>query len=182
MSGDEIDQAFGTDGHYVRIGLPGGGRVEERNKPQDTQPVDAAALVGLEFGYLPRLGLRDPADKRVTDTLAIVEAMLGADTPSGRAYHRYDVDGYGDWLDGSGWPVRKFGMRQAVAAAGRRAGAPGRPGGRGREHAAAGDARHARRGGLLPEQIWDATRSPGRTFGRASLPAARCRWPGRTAS
>ena len=28
VSGDEIDQAFGTDGHYVRIGLPGGGRVE----------------------------------------------------------------------------------------------------------------------------------------------------------
>ncbi len=33
VSGDEIDQTFGTDGHYVRIGLPGGGRVEERNHP-----------------------------------------------------------------------------------------------------------------------------------------------------
>src|SRR5207247_7372738 len=86
VSGDEIDQAFGTNGHYVRIGLSGGGRVEKRNQPLDTQPVDAAALVGLEFGYLPRLGLRDPADKRVTDTLAIVAAMLGADTPKiGRA-------------------------------------------------------------------------------------------------
>jgi hypothetical protein len=39
--------------------------------------------VGLEFAYLPRLGLRDPADKRIIDTLAIAEAMLGADTPSG---------------------------------------------------------------------------------------------------
>jgi glucoamylase len=109
VSGDEIDRAFGTDGHYVRIGLSGGGRVDVRNQPQGTQPVVAAALVGLEFGYLPRLGLRDPADKRVTDTLAIVEAMLGADTPGGRAYHRYDIDGYGECLDGSGWPVRTFG-------------------------------------------------------------------------
>ena len=91
-------------------GCPAAGASTLRNQPQGTQPVDAAALVGLEFGYLPRLGLRDPADKRITDTLAIVEAMLGADTPSGRAYHRYDIDGYGEWLDGSGWPVRKFGI------------------------------------------------------------------------
>ena len=160
MSGDEVDQAFGTDGHYVRIGLPGGGRVDVRNQPQGTQPVDAAALVGLEFGYLPRLGLRDPADKRITDTLAIVEAMLGADTPNGRAYHRYDIDGYGEWLDGSGWPVRKFGI--------------GRPwpllaGERGHLDVLAGGDASAQlqamlamrgRGGLLPEQIWDASPLP----------------------
>src|ERR1700760_294804 len=160
VSGDELDQAFGTDGHYVRIGRPGGGRVEERDQPQGTQPADAAALVGLEFAYLPRLGLRGPADKRITDSLVIAEAMLGADTPHGRAYHRYDVDGYGEWLDGSGWPVRKFGI--------------GRPwpllaGERGHlEVLAGGDATiqlramlaMRGRGGLLPEQIWDANPLP----------------------
>ena len=160
VSGDEIDQAFGTDGHYVRIGLPGGGRVEERNQPQDTQPVDAAALVGLEFGYLPRLGLRDPADKRVTDTLAIVEAMLGADTPSGRAYHRYDVDGYGEWLDGSGWPVRKFGIgRPWPLLAGERGHLDVLAGGDASTQLQAMLAMRGR-GGLLPEQIWDANPLP----------------------
>jgi glucoamylase len=99
VAADELDRAFGTDGHYVRIGLPGGGRISVQNQPQGVEPVDAAALVGLEFAYLPRLGLRDPGDKRITDTLNIIEAMIGADTPSGRAYHRYDIDGYGEWLD-----------------------------------------------------------------------------------
>jgi glucoamylase len=160
VSGDEIDQAFGTDGHYVRIGLPGGGRVEERNQPQGTQPADAAALVGLEFAYLPRLGLRDPADKRVTDTLAIAEAMLGADTPNGRAYRRYDVDGYGEWLDGSGWPVRTFGIgRPWPLLAGERGHLDVLAGGDATTQLRAMLAMRGR-GGLLPEQIWDANPLP----------------------
>jgi glucoamylase len=160
VSGDEVDQAFGTGGHYVRIGRPGGGRAAPPSEPPGSQPpgcwpASAAALVGLDFGYLPRLGLRDPADQRVTDTLAIAEVMLGADTPSGRAYRRYDLDGYGEWLDGSGWPVRKTGI--------------GRPwpllaGERGHLDVLAGGDAGAQlramlamrgRGGLLPEQIWD---------------------------
>ncbi len=160
VSGDEVDQAFGTDGHYVRIGLSGSGRVALANQPQGTQPVDAAALVGLEFGYLPRLGLRDPADKRITDTLAIVEAMLGADTPSGRAYHRYDIDGYGEWLDGTGWPVRKFGIgRPWPLLAGERGHLDVLSGGDASTQLRAMLAMRGR-GGLLPEQIWDAGQLP----------------------
>ena len=160
VSGDEVDQAFGTDGHYVRIGLSGSGRVALANQPQGTQPVDAAALVGLEFGYLPRLGLRDPADKRVTDTLAIVEAMLGADTPSGRAYHRYDVDGYGEWLDGTGWPVRRFGIgRPWPLLAGERGHLDVLSGGDASAQLQAMLAMRGR-GGLLPEQVWEACPLP----------------------
>jgi hypothetical protein len=160
VSGDEVDQAFGTEGHYVRIGLSGSGRVALANQPQGTQPVDAAALVGLEFGYLPRLGLRAPADKRVTDTLAIVEAMLAADTPSGRAYHRYDIDGYGEWLDGSGWPVRKFGIgRPWPLLAGERGHLDVLSGGDASAQLRAMLAMRGR-GGLLPEQVWDAGQLP----------------------
>jgi glucoamylase len=160
VSGDEVDQAFGTDGHYVRIGLPGSGRIALANQPQGTQPVDAAALVGLEFGYLPRLGLRDPADKRVTDTLAIVEAMLAGDTPSGRAYHRYDIDGYGEWLDGTGWPVRKFGIgRPWPLLAGERGHLDLMSGGNASTQLQAMLAMRGR-GGLLPEQVWDAGQLP----------------------
>jgi len=160
VSGDEIDRAFGTDGHYVRIGLSGGGRVDLRNQPPGTQPVVAAALVGLEFGYLPRLGLRDPADKRVTDTLAIIEAMLGADTPGGRAYRRYDIDGYGEWLDGSGWPVRTFGIgRPWPLLAGERGHLDVLAGGDATAQLRAMLAMRGR-GGLLPEQIWDTNPLP----------------------
>jgi glucoamylase len=160
VSGDEVDLAFGTDGHYVRIGLPGGGRVALANQPPGTQPVDAAALVGLEFGYLPRLGLRDPADKRITDTLAIVEAMLAADTPNGRAYRRYDVDGYGEWLDGTGWPVRKFGIgRPWPLLAGERGHLDLMAGGDASVQLRAMLAMRGR-GGLLPEQVWDSGQLP----------------------
>jgi glucoamylase len=156
VSGDEVDRAFGTDGHYVRIGRPGGGRVALANQPPGTQPVDAAALVGLEFGYLPRLGLRDPADRRITDTLAIAEVMLGADTPSGRAYRRYDLDGYGEWLDGSGWTARKTGIgRPWPLLAGERGHLDVLSGGDARAQLRAMLAMRGR-GGLLPEQIWDA--------------------------
>ena len=160
VSGDEVDLAFGTDGHYVRIGLPGGGRVALANQPPGTSPVDAAALVGLEFGYLPRLGLRDPADKRITDTLAIIEAMLAADTPNGRAYRRYDVDGYGEWLDGTGWPVRKFGIgRPWPLLAGERGHLDLMSGGDASVQLRAMLAMRGR-GGLLPEQVWDSGQLP----------------------
>ena len=160
VSGDEVDQAFGTDGHYVRIGQPGGGRVTLASQPPGTQPLDAAALVGLEFGYLPRLGLRDPADKRITDTLTVVEAMLGADTPNGRAYHRYDIDGYGEWLDGSGWPARTFGIgRPWPLLAGERGHLDLLSGGDASVQLRAMLAMRGR-GGLLPEQVWDAGQLP----------------------
>ncbi len=156
VSGDELDQAFGTDGHYVRIGLSGSGRIALANQPLGTQPIDATALVGLEFAYLPRLGLRDPADKRITDTMTIVEAMLGADTPNGRGYHRYDIDGYGEWLDGSGWPVRQFGIgRPWPLLAGERGHFDVLSGGDASTQLQAMLAMRGR-GGLLSEQVWDA--------------------------
>jgi glucoamylase len=160
VSGDEIDQYFDTNGHYVRIGSIS--TVSVHNQPPGTQPLDATTLIGMEFLYLPRLGLRAPDDLRILDTLKIAEVMLGSDTPSGRAYHRYDTDGYGEWLDGSGFPIRNYGI--------------GRPwpllaGERGHFEVASNTPPTAQleamlamrgRGGLLPEQIWDADSLPWR--------------------
>jgi glucoamylase len=75
-------------------------------------------------------------------------------------FYRYDLDGYGEWLDGSGWPVRHFGI--------------GRPwpllaGERGHYELLAGakaepflDTMLSLRGpgGLLPEQVWDTNPLP----------------------
>jgi glucoamylase len=163
ISGGELDQFFGTEGHYVRIG-PAVEQIKLGNQPGPTQPIDAEALVGMEFLYLPRLGLRDPLDTRITDTLKIVESMLGRDTPTGRAYYRYNVDGYGEWLDGSGWPVRHFGIgRPWPLLAGERGHYDLLSGGNAGQQLSALLAMRGR-GGLLPEQIWDANPLPWRSL------------------
>jgi glucoamylase len=161
ISGGVLDQYFGTDGHYVRIG-PAVEQIRLGNQPDPTQPIDAEALVGMEFLYLARLGLRDPLDKKITDTLEIVESMLSRDTPSGRAYCRYNLDGYGEWLDGSGWPVRHFGIgRPWPLLAGERGHYEVLVGRNPGEQLAAMVAMRGR-GGLLPEQIWDVNPLPWR--------------------
>lgn len=166
VSGDVVDRAFSTAGHYVRIGEPAD-QIRLGNQPSpDGRDVSVPAdlMVGLEFLYLPRLGLRDPADRRIADTLNVVDRMLRTTTPSGDAFLRYDMDGYGEWIDGSGWPVRGFGV--------------GRPwpllaGERGHHDVLTGvdptprlDAMLAMRGrgGLLPEQVWDAGALPWRNL------------------
>ena len=88
--------------------------------------------------------------------------MLGADTPSGRAYRRYDIDGYGEWLDGSGWPVRKFGIgRPWPLLAGERGHLDVLAGGDAKAQLQAMLAMRGL-GGLLPEQIWDSGPLPWR--------------------
>jgi glucoamylase len=177
IAGSEVDLAFGTDGHYVRIGPPAD-QIRLSNQPAGEVGLEAEALVGMEFLYLPRLGLRDPADKRITDTLQVVDEMIAASTPSGRTYHRYDVDGYGEWLDGSGWPVRHFGIgRPWPLLAGERGHYAVL---RGQQPAAELDAMLAMRGtgGLLPEQIWDAPALPWRRLqpGKPSGSAMPLAW------
>jgi len=58
---------YGVDGYYVRIGPTGTdedlrGRIEVKNRGGET--VEVAALVGMEYLYLVRLGLRDANDPR----------------------------------------------------------------------------------------------------------------------
>jgi glucoamylase len=177
VAASEMDRAFATAGHYVRIG-PAADTIRLGNQIEPGISLKAEQMVGLEFLYLPRLGLRDPYDQRVTDTLKIVDRMLVRRTASGDAYTRYDVDGYGEWLDGSGWPVRHFGI--------------GRPwpllvGERGHYDALTGGNAAARleamlamrgRGGLLPEQVWDAGDLPWRDLanGRPTASAMPLAW------
>ena len=162
LAGSDLDREFGTSGHYVRIGLPGGDRVGVGNQPGGPLSIEAAALVGMEFLYLPRLDLRDPHDSRITDTVAVVEAMLSRRTPNGTAYYRYDVDGYGEWIDGSGWPRRHFGIgRPWPLLAGERGHYDVLAGGDGGAQLQAMLGMRGR-GGLLPEQVWDTNPLPWR--------------------
>jgi glucoamylase len=159
VAAGEVDQAFGTSGHYVRIG-PSPESIRVANQPDGAEAVVAERLVGLDFLYLVRLGLRGPLDRRIVDTITVIEQMLARDTPNGRAYYRYNLDGYGEWTDGSGWPARRYGIgRPWPLLAGERGHYEKLAGGDPGPQLLAMLAMRGR-GHLLPEQVWDANPIP----------------------
>ncbi len=152
----------GTGGYYVRIAPttdgPLVGRIDVRNRVGVS--VEPAAMVGLEFMYLARLGLRRAKDEKLESTLAVVERVLRVDTPMGPAYHRYNEDGYGEHEDGG--PFDGTGVGRAW---------PLLTGERGHFELLRGgdplpylEAMTAMTGpgGLLPEQVWDTAALPDR--------------------
>src|SRR3546814_12955980 len=79
-------ERFGVDGYYVRIapsGLQAGlcGRIDVRNR--SGRSILAIALIGMDYLYLPRLGLRDARDPRIQNTLKVSEGVLRVETPHG---------------------------------------------------------------------------------------------------
>lgn len=153
--------AHGVDGYYVRIAPLGAsdglrGTIDVRNVANGT--VAADDLVGMEFLYLVRCGLRAPDDPRILNTLKIVDSVLRRETPSGPSYHRYNGDGYGEHadggpFDGSGigrlWPLLT-GERGHFAVLQQDDGRPYLD----------AMSRMTGPGGLIPEQIWDAEAIP----------------------
>ena len=173
-SGSRLAHAHGVAGHYVRI-VPGSDRpiaeqeVEVRNLGGRT--VRADELVALDFLGLSRFGLRAADDPKMQATLKVCEAELGVDTPMGRTYHRYAPDGYGEHADGAPFDGTGIGR-----------GWPLLTGERGHFALQAGDdplpyldamARMTGPGGMIPEQVWDASPifdrglEPGRPSGSA---------------
>lgn len=164
-SGTELASRFGVPGYYVRLApsaAPQGlrGRVEVRNRAGEV--LAASALVGLEFLYLARLGLRRADDPRITASLAVAEALLGVDTPCGRAYHRYNGDGYGEHADGRAFDGTGVGRAWPLLT-----------GERGHYALQCGDdplpyleamACMTGSGGLIPEQVWDGDPIPERNL------------------
>lgn len=153
------------DGYYVRMSprpAEGGmnGSIDRRNVAHGEVP--ANDLIGMEFLYLVRTGLRSPHDKRITDTVRLVDKLLRRETPSGPSYYRYNGDGYGEHEDGS--PFDGIGIGRLW---------PLLTGERGHYAVAAGEdptpyleamVRMVGLGGLLPEQIWDSAAIAGRAL------------------
>ncbi len=128
-------------------------------------------MFGTDFLALVRFGLRLADDPRIVSSLAVADALLRTDTPSGPVWHRYTGDGYGEHEDGSaydgtgigrGWPMLVGERGHFELDAGRDA----------RPYLAA-MLRMASGGGMLPEQVWDSVAiperglSPGRPSGSA---------------
>jgi glucoamylase len=151
-----------TGGYYIRLApraSNGGirGKVIVRNR-EDDGTIAAGDLVGMEFLYYVRAGLRKADDPRILDTLKVVDTFLKVDTPSGPSYHRYNGDGYGENADGSAfdgagigrlWPLLT-GERGHYAVC---AGADAKP-------YLEAMVRMTGPGGLIPEQIWDTDPVP----------------------
>ena len=154
---------FGVDGYYVRIGPEDAqcglrGRVDLRNRSGAS--FLAGELIGMEYLYLVRLGLRAAEDPRIQSTLKVADSLLKVETPSGVAYHRYNGDGYGEHADGS--PFDGLGIGRAW---------PLLTGERGHFELQLGRdpmpylqtmARMTGPSGLIPEQVWDAPAIPER--------------------
>ncbi|MEO6600198.1 MAG: glycoside hydrolase family 15 protein [Polyangiaceae bacterium] len=174
-----LAQSHGVQGYYVRIAPPekdGGltGRVHVGNR--DGLTVRASALVSMDFSYLTRLGLRSIDDRRIRDTITIVDALLRVETPSGPVYHRYNDDGYGEKADGAPFDGSGIGRLWPLLT-----------GERGHLALQAGEdalpyletmLKCASAGGLLPEQVWDRAPIPERGLepGRPSGSAMPLLW------
>src|SRR5262249_54105698 len=99
-----LDTVFELDGHYVRIGPdPQAGATRIANQPGRGFTVPSSGVLGLEFAYLARLGLRSPTDKAMTDTARLIDIMLARGVGTGTGYCRYNYDGYGEGYDGANW-------------------------------------------------------------------------------
>ena len=156
-------RSHGVPGYYVRLGpraTDGGlrGIVDVRNRADGRTEADQ--LVGLEFLYLVRTGLRRADDPRIVATVELVDSLLKVETPSGPSYHRYNGDGYGEHADGTGFNGTGIGRLWPLLT-----------GERGHYALAASQdaqpyldamARMTGPGGLIPEQIWDSDPIPER--------------------
>lgn len=178
-----LGAAHGVPAYYVRqaptdvLASPGALHRALPIKNLDHDPnLPAAEQIGLEFLQLVRLGLRAADDALIRDSVKLADALLASDTPSGRVWHRYSNDGYGeddtgDAFDGTGhgrgWPLL-VGERGHYALA---AGEDVLP------YLRAMNAM-AGAGGLIPEQVWDSAPLPERGLypGRPSGSAMPLAW------
>jgi glucoamylase len=145
-----------------------------RNRPHGAS-LPASVQVSTDFLQLVRLGLRDPGDGVIRDSIRVIDLLLRADTPSGPAWRRYNSDGYGERADGSPYCGSGEGRPWPLLT-----------GERGHFELIAGldplpllqaMAAMSSVGGMIPEQVWDADPitarrlAPGRPSG-AAMPLA----------
>jgi glucoamylase len=182
----DLAHKIGVEGYYVRIAPPDcadaaspqNGFVPIKNRPPGESAAAAANIVSPDALALVRFGLRGPDDPRIVNTVKVIDQLLKVDTPLGPAWHRYSDDGYGEHRDGGpfdgtgvgrAWPLLTGERAHYELAAGRTEEA-----GRLLKTLEA----FANRGGMIPEQIWDAEDIPekGLFCGRPSGSAMPLVW------
>lgn len=150
----------GTPRHYIRItpascedpsALPDPDNASlELKNGAGTHP--ARNIVDAGFLELVRLGLRDPHDPLVVESLKVIDHVLLRQLPQGPGYLRYNHDGYGQKADGQPFDGTGVGGCWPLLS-----------GERGHYELAAGNDPtpyikfmhdSANEGGMIPEQVW----------------------------
>ena len=186
VTGTSLARQHGVDGYYVRVSEPDradaaspcDGFVPIKNRPPDQSMGPAASMVSLDALAFVRFGLRAADDRRIVNTVKVIDATLKVDTPRGPGWHRYEGDGYGEHADGApfdgigigrAWPLLTGERAHYELAAGRIDAA---------EQLARTLEAFAGEGGLIPEQVWDSADIPGRelAIGQASGSAMPLVW------
>jgi glucoamylase len=163
--------------HYIRITEnddPNDGARMEINS--SSLRVDERRIVDAGFLELVRLGVRDPRDPLIVDSLLLVDQLIRVQTPFGEAWYRYNHDAYGETPDGGKYDGRTGVGRLWTLLTGER----------GEYEIAAGDLASARKrldtmagfandGMMIPEQVWDLKTGPFR-FAAGSGSATPLAW------
>jgi glucoamylase len=153
-------------GYYLRITEnedPNDGAKMEINS--SSLKADERKIVDAGFLELVRLGIKEPANALVVESLKLIDQLIKVDTPVGEAWYRYNHDAYGETLDGGNYDGRNGVGRLWTLLTGER----------GEYEIAAGDVASARKrldtmagfandGLMLPEQVWDLKRAPNASF------------------
>jgi glucoamylase len=130
------------------------------------EATDQRRVVDPSFLELVRLGVKRADDPVIVNTVAVVDRVLGLQTPNGPYWHRYTHDGYGETVRGGPWGIgtpntfRTFGRAWPIFAGerGEYELAAGRGGGALLRAIAAA----ANDGDMIPEQVWDGRAPSGR--------------------
>src|SRR3984957_19616749 len=160
----------GVPRHYMRIRPPRCGdpyahagceremvRINNRG-PGEQSDFEARNVVDAGFLELVRYGVRRADDPLIVDSLKVIDHTLKVETPVGPCWRRYNHDGYGQRHDGG--PFLGWGQGRAW---------PLLTGERAHYELAAGHdvtpyiqalEGFSSRGGMMPEQIWDAPDIP----------------------
>ena len=182
----ELDRQLGIEGHYVRIApperaeasSPRHGYVPIKSRPPEQNTGPAAYIVSPDALALVRFGLRAADDPHIVNTVKAIDALLKVETTGGSAWRRYVEDPYGEHDDGTpfdgtgigrAWPLLTGERAHYELAADRR---------REAERLLRAMEAFANEGGMIPEQIWDASDIPEAelSFGRPSGSAMPLVW------
>jgi glucoamylase len=146
------------DGHYYL-------RITKNDDPDDgakleinssSRVADERAILDAGFLELVRLGIRDPNDSLIRESLKLVDQLIKVETPGGSGWYRYNHDAYGETADGGDYDGRRGLGRLWTLLTGER----------GEYDIACGDLAGARKrlntmmafandGMMIPEQVWD---------------------------
>ena len=101
----------GDGKYYLRIEGDGDPDDGDSREYSDAAGVhEERAVLDAGFLELVRLGVKAPNDPYVVGSLPETDRSLATDTPSGRMWHRYTYDGYGEQADGSPWTLATGGI------------------------------------------------------------------------